>query len=117
LELLANYAVAFHIENCKEMAPTLHKVENAYKGRVNFVVIDGDSAKNADLVDAFRVDGIPHMALITAKGDVRTALVGNVPRDVVVADLDALVSNKELPYLGYDAFAGGEHNVADLLPQ
>jgi thioredoxin-related protein len=71
----------------------------------------------SDLVDAFRVAGIPHMTLITATGDVRTALVGNVPRDVVVADLDALVSNTELPYIRYDAFAGGAHNVAVLSQQ
>lgn len=33
-------------------------------------------------VDAFRVDGIPHLAMITAKGDVETAIIGNVPKEV-----------------------------------
>ncbi|KAG5178277.1 hypothetical protein JKP88DRAFT_225487 [Tribonema minus] len=70
---------------------------------------------NAALVDAFRVDGIPHLALITPRGDVETALVGNVPRKVVQADLNALLSRQDLPYMGYDAFAGESHDINDRL--
>ena len=33
-----------------------------------------------------------------------TALIGLVPRDVLRANLDALVADAPLPYLGYDAF-------------
>eukprot|EP00611_Tribonema_gayanum_P030546 TRINITY_DN8550_c0_g1_i1.p1 TRINITY_DN8550_c0_g1~~TRINITY_DN8550_c0_g1_i1.p1 ORF type:complete len:290 (+),score=68.99 TRINITY_DN8550_c0_g1_i1:42-911(+) len=102
-------------ENCRAMAPTMRRVEDEYRGKVNFVVVDGDSAKNAALVDAFRVDGIPHLALITPRGDVETALVGNVPRKVVEADLNALLSRQDLPYMGYDAFAGESHDINDRL--
>src|SRR6476469_8505574 len=103
--------LAASLTSCsKEMAPTLKKVEDAYADRVNFVMIDGDSSKNADLVDAFRVDGIPHMALISAKGEVVTALIGAAPKEVVVADLNALLANKDLPYAGLDVFAGSDHN-------
>ena len=33
-------------------------------------------------VDAFRVDGIPHLAMVTADGEVETAIIGTVPKDV-----------------------------------
>ena len=33
-----------------------------------------------------------------------TALIGLVPRDALRANLDALVADAPLPYLGYDAF-------------
>lgn len=91
------------------MAPVLREVEGRYKDRVNFVVVNGDggSAQAAELVDRFRVDGIPHLALITRDGEVKTALIGKVPRSVIEADLDALLSQnpqQALPYEGYDAF-------------
>lgn len=97
-------------ENCKEMAPVLREVEGKYKGKVNFVVINGDSATNADLVDRFRVDGIPHLALISKEGEVKTALIGKVPKQVIEADLDSLlIGQKALPYEGYDAFEDEDH--------
>lgn len=102
-------------ENCKAMAPTLSKIESEYKNRVNFVVIDGDSSKNADLVDAFRVDGIPHMAFVTSSGELRTALIGNVPQAVIEADLNALMANVALPYEGYNALPEGGRNVQGIL--
>lgn len=94
-------------ENCKEMAPVLREVEGKYKDRVNFVVINGDSQQSADLVDRFRVDGIPHLALLTREGEVKTALIGKVPKQVIEADIDSLLGSKDggtLPYEGYDAF-------------
>jgi thioredoxin-related protein len=45
---------------------------------VNFVVINGDDRDEASsaLVERFRVDGIPHLALMTKEGEVKTALIG-----------------------------------------
>lgn len=90
------------------MAPVLREVEGRYKDRVNFVVVNGDAGTGqaAELVERFRVDGIPHLALITREGEVKTALIGKVPRSVIEADLDALIQDPQgaLPYEGYDAF-------------
>lgn len=33
-------------------------------------------------VDAFRVDGIPHLAMVNSKGEVETAIIGTVPKNV-----------------------------------
>jgi thiol-disulfide isomerase/thioredoxin len=99
-------------ENCRDMAPTMSKLEQEYEGKVNFVTVDGASARNSDLVSKFRVDGIPHLALIRPSGYVETALIGNVPKAVMEADIDALLQGQDLPYVGYDAFANDDHKVA-----
>lgn len=109
-------------ENCKEMAPALLKFEEEYQGRVNFVSLNADRPDgfNDELVFLFRVDGIPHLALVDPSGNVQTALVGLVPDEVLRADLDALVSGKsqkangeDLPFLGFDAFETGRREGRD----
>jgi thiol-disulfide isomerase/thioredoxin len=100
-------------ENCKLSAPTLRQVEEEYKDRVNFVMIDGDKEAAWPYIEAFGVDAIPHLALVSAKGDVETALIGPIPKHVLEADLDVLIRNaaaeqpsgKELPYTMLDTFA------------
>ncbi len=63
----------------------------------------------ADLVHRFGVDGIPHLAFITDKAEALTALVGEVPKPLLDEQIQALIKGKELPYYGFDAFAGGSH--------
>lgn len=94
---------------CKTTAPTLEKIEQEYKGKVNFVMINGDSSEASSLIERFGVDSIPHLAMISAEGDVETALIGPIPRGVMEADLDALLEprdskNRQLPYVMLDAF-------------
>lgn len=100
-------------ENCKMAAPTLQKLEAEYNGQVNFVLINGDRPEAFPLIERFGVDAIPHMALISAEGDVETALIGPIPKRVLEADLNVLLTNaensngdkKELPFKMLDAFA------------
>ncbi|GAB5035252.1 thiol:disulfide interchange protein [Nannochloropsis oceanica] len=89
------------------------KIITAYKDKVNFVVIDGDGRDQASagLVERFRVDGIPHLALMTNEGEVKTALIGKVPKKVLEADIDSLIAGRALPYEGYDAFEDDNHFV------
>jgi len=75
-------------ENCKLMAPTMLQVEEEYKDRVNFVLVNGDRRDAWPLIEAFGVDAIPHIALVSSDGDVETALIGPVPKRVLEADLD-----------------------------
>ena len=98
-------------ENCKFMAPTLLQVEQEYGDRVNFVMVNGDKRESWPLIDAFGVDAIPHMAIVSASGEVETALIGPVPKSVLKADLDTLIMNSKsetqrpLPYTMLDVFA------------
>jgi len=101
-------------ENCKLSAPTLQKVEQEYKDSVNFVMVNGDQSQAWPYIEAFGVDAIPHMALVSAEGDVMTALIGPTPKSVLEADLNVLLQNAKtkddatkapLPYVMMDVFA------------
>lgn len=106
-------------ENCKASAPTLSAIEAEYKSQVNFILVNGDLSENWDLIERFGVDAIPHLALLESDGTVDTALIGPIPRSIIKADLDVLLSNAEegmnddgtfekeklkLPHVMYDAF-------------
>jgi thiol-disulfide isomerase/thioredoxin len=106
-------------ENCKVAAPTLQAVEQEYGDRVNFIMVNGDDGKNWPLIQLFGVDAIPHLALLSGEGDVETALIGPISRNVLKADIDALLNKKgdcevekevvqlchdDLPYKMFDAF-------------
>lgn len=108
--------------NCKVGAPTLQAVEKEYGDRVNFLMVNADDGKNWPLIQLFGVDAIPHLALLSGEGDVETALIGPTSRNVLRADIDALLNKREgecevekeivqqpichdeLPYKMYDAF-------------
>ena len=83
-------------ENCKFMAPTMLQIEEEYKDKVNFVMVNGDDPQSWPLIEAFGVDAIPHMALINAEGEVETALIGPIPKRVLEADLNVLLANAAL---------------------
>lgn len=104
-------------ENCKASAPTLSAIEAEYKSQVNFILINGDLAENWELIERFGVDAIPHLALLDSDGTVETALIGPIPKSILRADLDVLLSNAKLektssdvggkltlPHMMYDAF-------------
>jgi len=100
-------------ENCKASAPTLRVVEREYASRVNFILVNADDANSWPLIEAFGVDAIPHLALVSADGNVETALIGLVPASVLKSDLNTMLDNaaianpteqKSLPYTMYDAF-------------
>ncbi len=82
--------------NCRIFAPTLYAIEHEYQDRVNFIVVNGDDARNYPLVQLLGVDAIPHVAFLNSEGDVETALIGPVSRRVLRADLDALLNQRQL---------------------
>jgi len=106
-------------ENCRYMAPTLFQIEESYKDKVNFVMVNGDDPNNWPLIEALGVDAIPHLAMVEADGTVDTALIGAVPKEWVSGDIDALLENaskeeqtpmRELPYRMLDVFANRPEN-------
>ena len=109
--------------NCKVAAPTLQAVEKQYGDSVNFIMINGDDSRNGPLIQLFGVDAIPHLALLSDEGDVETALIGPMSRNVLKADIDALltkrencgevtpVCHEELPFKMYDAFSNRERRI------
>lgn len=89
----------------------MQKVKDEYQDKVNFIMINGDETKAYPYLETFGVDAIPHLALVSAEGDVETALIGPIPKSVLEADLNVLLNNKKqkekepLPYVMLDVFA------------
>lgn len=50
------------------------------------------------------MDGIPHLAFLDKDSSVITALVGEVPKSILVEDVVALIKGVPLPVQGFDAF-------------
>ena len=75
------------------MAPTLFQLEENYKDKVNFIMVNGDDPENWALIEKLGVDAIPHLALLEADGTVDTALIGTVPKLWLSKDLDTLLEN------------------------
>jgi len=92
-------------QSCKETAAGMRALELQYRDQLNFVTIDGANEANSKLVSLFNVDAIPHLTFIGADTAVRTSMVGAVPKEMVRDDIVALLARRELPHVGFDAFA------------
>lgn len=75
------------------MAPTLFQIEETYKDKVNFVMVNADDPNNWPLIEAIGVDAIPHMAMVEADGTIDTALIGSIPKEWLSKDIDVLLDN------------------------
>lgn len=86
-------------ENCKLSAATMSYIEKEYgENQVNFISVNADTEEAYDLISAFGVDAIPHVAMIDANGYVETALIGPIPKRVFEADINTMIQNaKECP--------------------
>jgi thiol-disulfide isomerase/thioredoxin len=85
--------------SCKESAPGMLRLVKQYDG-VNFVVLNGEDAANAALIQLFGVDGIPHVAMIGADRKLKGTLIGSIPEAVLERSLQALLADMPLPYQG-----------------
>ena len=85
-------------ESCVASAPYMRKLESSFGGRVNFVTLDGMDPANAGLVARFGVDGVPHVAFISADRTLLATLIGYVPEPIMRRQVDALASAAPLPY-------------------
>ncbi|ESW28852.1 hypothetical protein PHAVU_002G023500 [Phaseolus vulgaris] len=77
-------------EVCRELAPDVYKVEQQYKDQVNFVMLNVDNTKWEQELDEFGVEGIPHFAFLDKEGNEEGNVVGRLPRQYLLENVDAL---------------------------
>ncbi|KAJ4843707.1 hypothetical protein Tsubulata_024550 [Turnera subulata] len=77
-------------EVCRELAPDVYKVEQQYRDRVNFVMLNVDNTRWEQELDEFGVEGIPHFAFLDKDGNEEGNVVGRLPGRYFLEDVDAL---------------------------
>lgn len=86
-------------EVCRELAPDVYKIEQQYKDKVNFVMLNVDNTKWEQELDEFGVEGIPHFAFLDREGNEEGNVVGRLPRQYLVENVNALAAGKQsIPY-------------------
>ncbi len=96
--------------SCQAMASDLAAIKQSYGERVNFVMLNVDNTKWLPEILRYRVDGIPHFVFMNSEGDAIAEAIGEQPRSILEADLDALIANSPIPY------ANGQGSVSQFQP-
>jgi thiol-disulfide isomerase/thioredoxin len=84
--------------SCQAMAGDLAQIKKSYGDRVNFVMLNVDNTKWLPEMLRYRVDGIPHFLLMNTQAEVVAEAIGEQPKRILEADLDALIANNPIPY-------------------
>ena len=84
--------------SCQAMAADLGEIKQAYGDRVNFVMLNVDNSKWLPEMLRYRVDGIPHFVFMDESGNAIAESIGEQPKGILEADLDALIANNPIPY-------------------
>jgi thiol-disulfide isomerase/thioredoxin len=93
LEFYANWCTS-----CQSMAPMMAGLEQQYHDRLNFVMLNVDNDKWLPELLRYRVDGIPHFVFLNAQGEAIAQTIGEQPRSIMAANLEALLVDSPLPY-------------------
>ena len=93
--------------SCQAMAADLATIKSEYKDSVNFVMLNVDNSQWLPEILRYRVDGIPHFVFMNGDGDAIAQSIGEQPKSIIKANLDALIAQKTLPY----AAATGQTSV------
>ncbi|MEM9008236.1 MAG: thioredoxin family protein [Cyanobacteria bacterium P01_F01_bin.86] len=93
MEFYANWCTS-----CQAMAGDMSDLRTAYGDQVNFVMLNVDNSKWLPEMLHYRVDGIPHFVYLDNAGNPVTMAIGEQPKTVIASNLDALLTESELPY-------------------
>ncbi len=84
--------------SCQAMAADLAEIKQKYHDSVNFVMLNVDNSQWLPEILRYRVDGIPHFVFLNPQGEAIAQAIGEQPKTILEADLDALIGDQPLPY-------------------
>lgn len=84
--------------SCQVMAKDMKDIKDRYTDRMNFVMLNVDNGKWLPEILKYRVDGIPHFVYLDNKGTAIAQTIGEVPRQIMEENLEALLDGKQLPH-------------------
>ncbi|KAF2587151.1 hypothetical protein F2Q70_00033753 [Brassica cretica] len=87
-----------------------------FRDKVNFVMLNVDNTKWEQELDEFGVEGIPHFAFLDRQGNEEGNVVGRLPRQYLVENLNALAAGKQsIPHArAVEQYSSAEaHKVTD----
>ncbi|MBD1925461.1 thioredoxin family protein [Trichocoleus sp. FACHB-90] len=93
MEFYANWCTS-----CQAMAKDLGELKQEYADAVNFVMLNVDNNKWLPEMLRYRVDGIPHFVYFGKNGEAIAQTLGEMPRPIMQANIEALVAALPLPY-------------------
>jgi thiol-disulfide isomerase/thioredoxin len=84
--------------SCQAMAPEIAAIKKQYGNSINFVMLNVDNNKWLPEILRYRVDGIPHFVFLNRTGQAIAQTIGEQPKSILTANLDALLADSPLPY-------------------
>lgn len=93
IEFYANWCTS-----CQAMAKDLGELKQEYRNNVNFVMLNVDNNKWLPEILRYHIDGIPHFIFLNQVGEAIAETIGEQPKTILTADLEALTANQTLPY-------------------
>jgi thiol-disulfide isomerase/thioredoxin len=88
---------AWWCPSCTEMLPSVRQLEQQYKDRVDFHILNVDHAANRAIVYKYRAYGIPLTVLLDAKGLVVRRIRGHQDEAALTAALEWLLALPDCP--------------------
>ena len=85
--------------SCQAMAPDMVELKQQYGEKLNFVMLNVDNTKWLPEISRYRVDGIPDFVFMNNQGVAIAQSIGEQPRPVMAANLEALIADQPLPYI------------------
>ena len=71
---------------CRQLKPIFSKLEEEFKGRINFITIDVD--ENPEISAAYGVQSIPMLIFMSPDGQIKNTLVGFQTRDQLLETIN-----------------------------
>ena len=84
-------------EACKEMAPDMVEVKKQNSNQVDVVLLNVDNSRWSDLIDKYKVNGIPHLVLFDEKGEFKGFSIGVRNNSELNQIFISLINNSKLP--------------------